>query len=53
MSNVKNIDSQAIVTIMQQRFPMQYEICLQAAYITNLENALEEGENEDGDELSE
>ena len=42
MSNPKTIDPQAILVIMQQRFPREYEICLQQAYIVNLENALKE-----------
>ena len=53
MSNAKNIDPQAILAVLQQRFPREYEICLQAAYISNLENALAEEDSDDADELSE
>lgn len=41
MSNAKTIDPQAILAVFQQRFPREYEICLQAAYIANLEQELE------------
>ena len=41
MSNPETIYPQAILAVMQQRFPRVYEICLQAAYIANLEKELE------------
>ena len=43
MSNdPKNIDPQQVLAIIQQRFPREYEICVQQAYILNLQSALAE-----------
>jgi hypothetical protein len=50
MSNPKTIDPQAILAIVQQRFPREYEICLQQAYIGNLESALEEKDSDEADD---
>ena len=53
MSNAKTIDPQNILAVLQQRFPREYEICLQAAYISNLEGALQDKKGDDGNELPE
>ena len=52
MSDAKTIDPQTVLAVLQQRFPREYEICLQAAYISNLESALAEKDSGDADELS-
>ena len=40
MSNLNNIDIKEILEVIQQRFPREYEIALQAVYIRNLEGAI-------------
>ena len=41
------IDPDAVIAIMQNRFPKEYEICIQQAYIQNLEAALRGKEESD------
>ncbi|MGA1036669.1 MAG: hypothetical protein ACO3VQ_02540 [Ilumatobacteraceae bacterium] len=51
MSNLKSIDPKAVLSIMQERYPLQYDICVQQAYINNLESALAEKDSKDVNEL--
>lgn len=52
MSNPNNLNAEQVLAIVQQRFPREYEIAVQQAYIANLEAALSEKDGEDDDELS-
>lgn len=47
MNELGKIDSEKIIAIMQNRFPKEYEICIQQAYIQNLEAALRSKEESD------
>lgn len=40
MSEPHNLSSEQVLAIVQQRFPREYEIAVQQAYIANLESAL-------------
>lgn len=42
MSTPDQIDEKQVIEIMRQRFPREFEIAVQQAYISNLENALRE-----------
>lgn len=46
MSDPTQLTPEQVLTIIQQRFPREYEICLQAAYIQNLEAVIREGDEE-------
>ena len=53
MSDEKNIDPQAVLAVLQRRFPREYEIAVQSAYIANLEGALQDKKGDDDNELPE
>ena len=53
MTKPSDLDIEQVLAIVQQRFPREYEIAVQSAYISNLEGALKQTEGEDADELSE
>lgn len=40
MSDPNNLNAEQVLAIVQQRFPREYEIAVQQAYIANLESAL-------------
>ena len=42
MSDPKQLDEKVVLGIVQQRWPREYEIAVQQAYISNLESALAE-----------
>lgn len=42
MSDPNNLTAEQVLAVVQQRFPREYEIAVQQAYISNLESALAE-----------
>jgi len=50
MTDPSNLNAEQVLAIVRQRFPREYEICLQAAYIGNLESALEEKDSDEADD---
>jgi hypothetical protein len=51
MSDPNTLNAEQVLAIISQRFPREYEIAVQQAYIANLEAALKE--KQDGNELPE
>lgn len=51
MSETEQVTAEQVLQIVGQRFPREYEIAVQQAYIANLEAALKERDG--GDELPE
>ena len=47
----KQVDINKVAQIAQARFPLEWEICVQQAYINNLENTVAEKDSEDVNEL--
>lgn len=45
MTDPSNLNAEQVLAIVRQRFPREHEIAVQQAYISNLENALKEKEN--------
>lgn len=41
MTDVKTIEAQEVIKVMQQMFPKEYQICVQQVYISKLEAELE------------
>lgn len=44
MSEV-NIDANEVLSVIQQRFPREYEICVQQVYISQLEQKVDSPES--------
>lgn len=42
MTDPNKLNTEQVLGIVQQRFPREYEIAVQQAYISNLESALAE-----------
>lgn len=42
MSDVTQVSAEQVLAIVKQRYPLQYEIAVQQAYIANLEAAVKE-----------
>jgi hypothetical protein len=46
MTNPTQLNPEQVLTIIQQRFPREFEIATQQAYIQNLEAVIREGDEE-------
>jgi len=53
MTDPSNLNAEQVLAIVQQRFPREYEIAVQSAYIANLEGALQDKKGDDDNELPE
>jgi hypothetical protein len=51
MTDANRLNAEQVLAIVQQRFPREYEIAVQQAYIANLETALRAKGDDGGDEL--
>ena len=47
MIEPNTLSAEQVLAIVQQRFPREYEIAVQQAYIANLEAALKERDGDD------
>ena len=47
MTEPNTLSAEQVLAIVQQRFPREYEIAVQQAYIANLEAALKERDGDD------
>lgn len=47
MMEPNTLSAEQVLAIVQQRFPREYEIAVQQAYIANLEAALKERDGDD------
>ena len=50
MADTEQVTAEQVLAIIQQRFPREWEIAVQQAYISNLENALKQKDSDEADD---